>query len=64
MRSDESEKTFGGKKITFTIFSNKRQNIYANSPKLELICHDDDELDSWKASLLRAGVYPEVTSLT
>ena len=27
--------------------------------QLELSCENTDEVDSWKASFLRAGVYPE-----
>jgi len=50
---------FGSKTIKFTIFSSNRKNIYQNNSKLDLICHSVDELESWKASLLRAGVYPE-----
>jgi len=52
---------FGSKKILFTIFSTKRLNIYQGSPKLDLIVHSVDDLESWKASFLRAGVYPEVS---
>jgi hypothetical protein len=29
---------------------------------LELSCESTDEVDSWKASFLRAGVYPEKDS--
>ncbi len=29
---------------------------------LELSCDTQDEVDSWKASFLRAGVYPEKQS--
>ncbi len=29
---------------------------------MELSCETQDEVDSWKASFLRAGVYPEKTS--
>ena len=29
---------------------------------LELSCETQDEVDSWKASFLRAGVYPEKSS--
>ena len=28
---------------------------------LELSCETQDDVDSWKASFLRAGVYPEKT---
>lgn len=30
---------------------------------LELSCASEDEVDSWKASFLRAGVFPEKTVL-
>lgn len=30
--------------------------------QLELSCENQDDVDSWKASFLRAGVYPEKTS--
>ena len=60
VRSDEQENMFGSKTIKFTIFSSNRKNIYQNNSKLDLVCHSVDELESWKASLLRAGVYPEV----
>ena len=34
------------------------RNIYKDKQDLELIAQSEDEVDSWKASLLRAGVYP------
>lgn len=30
--------------------------------QLELSCETQDDVDSWKASFLRAGVYPEKSS--
>lgn len=41
--------------------------MYKDYKCLELACNSQQELDSWKASLLRAGVYPEkiaVSTLT
>ncbi|KAG7228849.1 hypothetical protein INR49_008627 [Caranx melampygus] len=35
------------------------RNVYKDYKCLELACSSQEELDSWKASLLRAGVYPE-----
>lgn len=32
--------------------------------QLELSCETQDDVDSWKASFLRAGVYPEKSSDT
>lgn len=37
------------------------RNVYKDYRHLELACDTQDEVDSWKASLLRAGVYPEKT---
>ena len=34
------------------------RNIYKDKQDLELIAQSEDEVDNWKASLLRAGVYP------
>lgn len=35
---------------------------FLNRKQLELSCENQDDVDSWKASFLRAGVYPEKTS--
>lgn len=35
------------------------RNVYKDYRYLELACDTQEEVDSWKASLLRAGVYPE-----
>ena len=35
------------------------RNVYKDYRQLELACETQDEVDSWKASFLRAGVYPE-----
>ncbi|PKU36615.1 dynamin-1 [Limosa lapponica baueri] len=34
-------------------------NVYKDYRQLELACETQEEVDSWKASFLRAGVYPE-----
>jgi dynamin GTPase len=34
------------------------RNIHKDKQDLELIAQSEDEVDNWKASLLRAGVYP------
>ena len=36
-------------------------NVYKDYKQLELSADTQDDVDSWKASLLRAGVYPEKT---
>jgi len=37
------------------------RNVYKDQKQLELSGDSQDEIDSWKASFLRAGVYPEKT---
>ena len=34
------------------------RNIYKDKQELEIFAANDEEVESWKASLLRAGVYP------
>jgi len=36
--------------------------VYKDYRQLELSADSQEEVDSWKASLLRAGVYPEKTT--
>uniref|UniRef100_A0A8C5J239 dynamin GTPase n=1 Tax=Junco hyemalis TaxID=40217 RepID=A0A8C5J239_JUNHY len=38
------------------------RNVYKDYRFLELACDSQEEVDSWKASLLRAGVYPDKSS--
>jgi len=38
------------------------RNVYKDYRQLELSAESQEEVDSWKASLLRAGVYPEKTT--
>ena len=35
------------------------RNVYKDQDQLQLITQSEEDVDSWKASLLRAGVYPE-----
>ncbi|XP_007550644.1 dynamin 3a isoform X1 [Poecilia formosa] len=53
------EKSFMSSKFVFAIFNTELRNVYKDYKCLELACNSQEELDSWKASLLRAGVYPE-----
>ena len=43
----------------FTLFNVSGKNLYNTFKTLDLSCESQDDLDSWKASFLRAGVYPE-----
>ncbi|XP_028258940.1 dynamin 3a isoform X2 [Parambassis ranga] len=53
------ERGFMSSKFVFAIFNTESRNVYKDYKCLELACNSQEELDSWKASLLRAGVYPE-----
>ena len=37
------------------------RNVYKDYKQLELSSESQEEMDNWKASFLRAGVYPEKT---
>uniref|UniRef100_A0A667ZGP8 Interferon-induced GTP-binding protein Mx n=1 Tax=Myripristis murdjan TaxID=586833 RepID=A0A667ZGP8_9TELE len=58
------EKSFMSSKHIFSIFNTESRNVYKDNRTLELACDSQDDVDSWKSSLLRAGVYPEKTSET
>ncbi|XP_064649948.1 dynamin-1-like isoform X11 [Lineus longissimus] len=48
------------KKRSFVIFNeDKHKNVYKDYKTLELSAETVEDVDSWKASFLRAGVYPE-----
>uniref|UniRef100_A0A8D0AD94 Interferon-induced GTP-binding protein Mx n=1 Tax=Sander lucioperca TaxID=283035 RepID=A0A8D0AD94_SANLU len=53
------EKSFMSSKHIFCIFNTESRNVYKDNRTLELACDSQDDVDSWKSSLLRAGVYPE-----
>ncbi|XP_037626004.1 dynamin 3a isoform X3 [Sebastes umbrosus] len=53
------EKGFMSSKFLFALFNTELRNVYKDYKCLELACYSQEELDSWKASLLQAGVYPE-----
>ncbi|XP_046691363.1 dynamin-2-like [Silurus meridionalis] len=52
-------KGFMSSKHAFAIFNTEQRNVYKDLRQVELACDSQEELDSWKASFLRAGVYPE-----
>ena len=53
------ESGFMSRRSAFAIFSPGGKNVYKDLKQLELSCETGEEMDSWKASFLRAGVYPE-----
>ncbi|CAF2568880.1 unnamed protein product [Rotaria sp. Silwood2] len=50
---------FMAKRPQFAIFNIEAKNVYKEHKTLELSVDNTEELDTWKASFLRAGVYPE-----
>ncbi|XP_024126566.1 dynamin-2 isoform X4 [Oryzias melastigma] len=53
------EKGFMSSKHVFAIFNTEQRNVYKDLRQIELACDTQEEVDSWKASFLRAGVYPD-----
>nr|XP_022919394.1 dynamin isoform X4 [Onthophagus taurus] len=53
------EQGFMSRRHMFALFNPEGRNVYKDYKQLELSCETLDEVDSWKASFLRAGVYPE-----
>ncbi|XP_071241057.1 dynamin-2-like isoform X3 [Salvelinus alpinus] len=53
------EKGFMSTKHVFGVFNTESRNVYKDLRQIELACGTQEDVDSWKASFLRAGVYPE-----
>ncbi|XP_052408666.1 dynamin-3 isoform X3 [Carassius gibelio] len=53
------EKGFMSTKHIFGVFNTEQRNVYKDLRQIELACDTQEDMDSWKASFLRAGVYPE-----
>jgi len=53
------ESGFLSKRPSFAVFNTSNRYVYKDYKQLELSAPNADEADSWKASFLRAGVYPE-----
>ncbi|VDM40625.1 unnamed protein product [Toxocara canis] len=53
------EAGFMSRQHKFALFYPDGKNIYKDYRQLELSANNLDEVDAWKASFLRAGVYPE-----
>uniref|UniRef100_A0A8C1N517 Dynamin-2 n=1 Tax=Cyprinus carpio TaxID=7962 RepID=A0A8C1N517_CYPCA len=57
------EKGFMSTKHIFAVFNTEQRNVYKDLRQIELACDSQEDMDSWKASFLRAGVYPEKDQL-
>jgi dynamin GTPase len=53
------ESSFMSRRFMFAIYNPEGRNVYRDAKTLDLSCESQDDVDSWKASFLRAGVYPE-----
>ena len=58
----DMEAGFMSRRHMFAVYNPENRNVYKDFKTLELSCETQDEIDSWKASFLRAGVYPEKSS--
>ncbi|XP_064457372.1 dynamin-like isoform X4 [Ornithodoros turicata] len=59
LKIKDIEGGFMSRRNTFALFNPDQRNVYKDYKQLELSCESQEEVDSWKASFLRAGVYPE-----
>ena len=59
IRTEESHNMFGAK-FQFSVFNTESRNVYKDHRTIDLTVQNAEDLESWKASFLRAGVYPEV----
>ncbi|KAK9744412.1 PH domain [Popillia japonica] len=59
LKLKDIEQSFMSRRHMFALFNPEGRNVYKDYKQLELSCETLDEVDSWKASFLRAGVYPE-----
>merc|ERR1719290_826808 len=53
------ESSFMSRRHMFAIYNPEGRNVFKDFKTLDLSCESQDDVDSWKASFLRAGVYPE-----
>ncbi|XP_072289032.1 dynamin-1-like [Eucyclogobius newberryi] len=59
LKLKDIEKSFMSSKHIFALFNPDHRNVYKDYRQLELASESQEEVDGWKASFLRAGVYPE-----
>lgn len=57
LKMRDVEAGFMSRRNTFMLFYPDNRNIYKDSKNLELSCESQEEVDTWKASFVRAGVY-------
>jgi len=62
IRIKDIEQGFMSRRCVFALYNIDGRNSYKDYKELQLGVETQDEMDSWKASFLRAGVYPEKSS--
>jgi len=58
------EQGFMSRRHAIGLFNPDMRNVYKDYKQLDVSCETQDDIESWKASFLRAGVYPEKVSDT
>ena len=59
----EADKGLMARRHTFALFYANGRNVFKDLKHVEFSTDTQDDVDSWKAMFLRAGVYPEKTPL-
>ncbi|XP_076042559.1 dynamin-1 shibire isoform X3 [Oratosquilla oratoria] len=59
LKLKDVEQGFMSRRQVFALYNPDLRNVYKDYKELTLGVETQDEMDSWKASFLRAGVYPE-----
>ncbi|KAI1287638.1 Dynamin-2 [Halotydeus destructor] len=59
----DGDKGIVARRHNFSLFYFNGRNVYKDLKQVEFASDSQDDVDSWKAMFLRAGVYPEKTPL-
>ncbi|XP_042238350.1 dynamin-like isoform X4 [Homarus americanus] len=62
LKIKDIEQGFMSRRHVFALYNPDLKNVYKDYKELQLGVETQDDMDSWKASFLRAGVYPEKVS--
>ncbi|KAK8734306.1 hypothetical protein OTU49_006115 [Cherax quadricarinatus] len=62
LKIKDIEQGFMSRRHVFALYNPDQKNVYKDYKELQLGVETQDDMDSWKASFLRAGVYPEKVS--
>ncbi|XP_017494675.1 PREDICTED: dynamin-like, partial [Rhagoletis zephyria] len=64
LKIKDIEPSFMSRRHLFAIFNPDQRNVYKDYKQLELSCESQEDVDLWKASFSRVGVYPEQSNNT